>query len=540
MKTRIFALLTALTLGVAGIALASHEHATIDPTGSAVAGGGAGVHSRRATSASDGGVTPARAAKLQAVRHRFPAKEKRAGHFRFQPAVHRDGRREREGRIPASFADIAEAVKPAVVNISTKQKVHTRGVPKLGPHQGPFGENDPFSQFFRHFFDQQPHDLERQALGSGVVIDKDGSIVTNAHVVQGADEIVVKFEDETELPAKIVGMDEKTDIALLEVKGASNLKPAVLGNSDPLRVGDWVLAIGNPFGLSETVTAGIVSAKGRVIGEGPYDDFIQTDASINPGNSGGPLVDMHGQVVGINSAILSRSGGNIGIGFAIPINLVHKIIDQLREHGKVVRGWLGVSIQEVTPDIAKSLDLEEAEGALVADVVAGGPAEKAGLKVGDVILKFDGMKVDSAHQLPTLVAGTTIGKEVDVEVLRDGHKKTISVTIGEMPAEQTAASTEKSMGDWGLAVADVTPKIAEHFGLEPGSKGAIITDVDDDSPAGRAGLRAGDLVMRADHKEITSAAELRKALAEASDSGHILLLIQRQGQTFFVALRRET
>ena len=298
-----------------------------------------------------------------------------------------------------------------------------------------------------------PRSFTRRALGSGVIIDKDGYIVTNAHVVKGADKIVVTLqdgrEDGREFDAKVVGIDEKTDVALLKIQSPGDLAVATLGDSDALHVGDWVVAIGNPFGLSETVTAGIVSAKGRVIGEGPYDDFIQTDASINPGNSGGPLLNLQGQVIGINSAIYSQSGGNIGIGFAIPINLVKSVVAQLKAHGKVVRGWLGVAIQDITPDLAKSFGLKQAEGALVSDVTPDSPAARAGLERGDIIVEYNGTHIEAAHQLPALVAGTEIGKTVPIKVLRNGESKTLSVTIAEMPAQwrRLAPRRQPAIGD---------------------------------------------------------------------------------------------
>ena len=295
-----------------------------------------------------------------------------------------------------------------------------------------------------------PRSFTQRSLGSGVIIDQDGYIVTNAHVVKNADKIVIKLDDKREFDAHRVGIDEKMDVALLKIASPHDLTVAPLGDSDTLQVGDWVLAIGNPFGLSETVTAGIVSALGRVIGQGPYDNFIQTDASINPGNSGGPLIDMHGQVVGINAAIFSQSGGNIGIGFAIPIRSVKSVLEQLKTHGKVIRGWLGVAIQDVTPELAQSFGLKKAQGALVADVTSDSPAARAGLERGDIIINYDGTDIDEAHQLPVLVADTKIGKSVSITVLRNGEKKTLHATVAEMPAHLTASGTPSAAatGDW--------------------------------------------------------------------------------------------
>jgi serine protease Do len=440
--------------------------------------------------------------------------------------------------VPVSFADIARSAKPAVVNVSTTQTVRAQGFPGVGPLPGPFGEPDPFSDFFRHFFGQMPRSFKQRSLGSGVIIDEEGYIVTNAHVVKNADKIVIKLEDKREFQAKVVGVDEKTDVALLKISPSGKLGVARLGDSDTLAVGDWVIAIGNPFGLSETVTAGIVSAKGRVIGEGPYDDFIQTDASINPGNSGGPLLNLRGEVVGINSAIFSQSGGNIGIGFAIPINLVKNVVAQLKEHGKVVRGWLGVSIQDVTPNLAQSFGLEQPEGALVAEVTAGSPAERAGIKRGDLIVDYDGTHIEEAHQLPALVAATPIGKTVRVTVLRNGERKALSLTVTEMPAGTEASSGSKApSGNWGLSVAELTDDLAQQFNLRI-SRGVVVTDVAPDSPASEAGVRPGDVIVEVDRKRVSSVADYQRALASAGNPNRLLLLLDRQGQSFFVALSR--
>src|SRR2546427_5608908 len=317
------------------------------------------------------------------------------------------------------FITRAKRMRPVVVNISTTQ------VSEGGQgFASPFGEEDPFGDFWRRFFGGPiPRGPQRQrSLGSGFIIDADGSILTNNHVVENAQKIVVKLSDEQEYEAKVLGRDPKTDIAIIKITTKTGLTAASLGDSDNLEVGEWVMAIGNPFGLDSTVTSGIVSAKGRHIGQGPYDNFIQTDASINPGNSGGPLINLRGEVVGINTAIFSRTGGNMGIGFAIPINLVKEVLPQLRGKGKVTRGYLGVLIQKVTPEIAESLGMDQFKGALVADVTKGGPAENAGIKVGDVIVEFDGKPVNDSAELPLLVARTPVGKTVPVKVIRD--KKT--------------------------------------------------------------------------------------------------------------------
>jgi serine protease Do len=436
--------------------------------------------------------------------------------------------------VPPSFAPVAQEVKPAVVNVSTSQTVRTGDM----PHPfGPFSEQDPFQGFFRRFFDQMPRNFTQRSLGSGVIMDAAGFIVTNAHVVARADKIVVKLEDGREFDAKVVGSDDKTDVAVLQISDANNLKAARLGDSDALQVGDWVVAIGNPFGLSETVTAGIVSAKGRIISEGPYEDFIQTDASINPGNSGGPLLDMQGNVIGINSAIFSQSGGNIGIGFAIPVNLVKSVATQIREHGKVVRGWLGVTIQQVTPDLARSFGLKIAEGALVADVQKDSPADHAGLRRGDIILDYNGKKLDRAHQLPTLVAESEIGEALPVTVLRNGDRTTLNVTIGEMPESELASESSKSATEWGLSVADITPALRQRFDLEDDS-GVIVTGVEPGSLADEAGIRPGDVVMEIDREPVTNVRDYEKSLEKAGNAPHLLLLLKRGGQSLFVALRK--
>ncbi len=439
---------------------------------------------------------------------------------------------------PPSFAAIARAAKPTVVNVSTAHTVHTQGFPEFGPGPEPFGENDPFSQFFRHFFGQMPRNFTQRALGSGVIIDEDGSIVTNAHVVKGADKIVIKLEDQRSFDAKVVGVDEKTDVALLKISSPGNLHVATLGDSNSLQVGDWVVAIGNPFGLSETVTAGIVSAKGRVIGEGPYDDFIQTDASINPGNSGGPLLNLQGDVVGINAAIFSQSGGNIGIGFAIPINLVKNVVEQLKAHGKVVRGWLGVSIQNLTPELARSFGLEKTEGALVADVTPESPAARAGLQRGDIIVEYNGTHIDDAHQLPALVAATEIGRTLALTVLRGGERKSLSVTVAEMPGEVAARGRGRQVGvDWGLQVAAITPDLAQQFNLGR-REGVVVTAVTPGSPADDAGVQPGDVINEVNRRAVRNVRDYQQALSNAASEHHLLLLLDRQGQSFFISLSR--
>lgn len=330
---------------------------------------------------------------------------------------------------PFSFASVARRAMPAVVNIFTTQRV------RVQPFPSPFGESDPFNEFFRQFFPEVPLEREQKSLGSGVLIDSAGFILTNHHVVANADQIQVKLSDGRSFAATLVGSDARTDVALIRIKG-EDLPKAEIGDSDELGVGDWVLAIGNPFGLEETVTAGIVSAKERVIGAGPFDDFIQTDASINPGNSGGPLVDVNGRVVGVNSAIFSRSGGSIGIGFAIPINLAKQVTDQLRANRRVVRGWLGVAMQDVTPEVARYFGWKENRGALVADIYRGGPAHRGGIRRGDLIIGFGGREVQNSRELSRWVAETPIRSTVSVEIVREGRRHTVQVVIDEPPRER--------------------------------------------------------------------------------------------------------
>jgi serine protease Do len=350
---------------------------------------------------------------------------------------------------------------------------------------------------------------------------------------------MVRLSTGKELKAKIVGRDPKTDIALLQVEpDGVQLVPVRIGDSKKLRVGEWVLAIGNPFGLENTVTSGIISALGRHINQGPYDDFIQTDAAINPGNSGGPLVNTKGEVVGINTAIFSRGGGNIGIGFAIPIDLASEIVPQLKEKGRVTRGWLGVMIQKVTPDIAESLGLDEPRGALVADVVKDGPAEAAGVKVGDVIIEYDGKKVNDSAELPLLVARTGIGKAVTVKVIRDKKVEELPVTIAELKEEdEAAAGGPSSSDDLGLAQQTLTPDLAENLGLDRNMKGVVVTQVEPSGPAAEAGLRRGDVILEVNRSVVKDVNAFQKLLAEAGKGKSILFLVRRGDNTIFLAVK---
>jgi serine protease Do len=434
------------------------------------------------------------------------------------------------------FVTLARELSGSVVNVSTSS------TPKVaGPH---FGPGDPFQEFwepFEKFFGPMPRRPFRQkSLGSGFVIDDHGTILTNNHVIEDAEQIVVKLADGVEQKAKVLGRDSKTDIALLRVESASKVKPMRLGDSDRLEVGEWVMAIGNPFGLENTVTAGIVSAKGRYIGTGPYDSFIQTDASINPGNSGGPLINLRGEVVGINTAIFSRTGGNIGIGFAIPINLAKELIPQLESKGKVTRGWLGVLIQKVTPEIAESLGLKEPSGALVADVMKDGPAKEAGIQVGDVIVEFDGRPVKESNELPLLVARTAVGKKVSVTVLRGGQTKHLEVTVGELKEEEVAAAGPAETEELGLTVQNLTPEIAQSLGLDPKTEGVVVSEVEPGSAADEAQLRRGDVILEVNRKPVKSAEAFRKAIRETEKGKSVLLLVRRGDSTVFLALKPQT
>ena len=436
---------------------------------------------------------------------------------------------------PRSFADLAEKVKPAVVNISSTSTVTVPGNPFhqfFGPGQE--GENDQYNDFFRHFFKETPDKkMKQQSLGSGFITSKDGYIVTNNHVVDKAEEIKVKLTDGREFKAKVIGRDETTDLALIKITDpAGDLPILALGDSERMRVGDWVLAIGNPFGLEHTVTQGIISATGRVIGSGPYDDFLQTDAPINPGNSGGPLVNLRGEVVGINTAIFS---GGQGLGFAIPSALAKSVTTQLKEKGKVVRGYIGVTIQSVTPELAKSFGLKETQGALVGDVVKGGPAEKGGIRIGDVISTFDGKKVKSSNDLPRMVAETPVGKTVDVSVIREGKEHHLSLKVEELTKEKIAAQSSAPVQSFGMKVDNITPQMRQQFGTAEKS-GVIVASVEQGSLADTAGIQQGDVIKEVNRKPVRDLAEFNEAIATSGKGEAVLLLLKRDKQTFFVTL----
>jgi serine protease Do len=456
---------------------------------------------------------------------------------------------ERAG-VVSSFAPLVKRVMPTVVNVSVVQDVKVSGgpMPFMGPgdqggDEGDQGQNpdfpggDPFEQFRRFFGQGMPREYKQHGLGSGVIVSPDGYILTNNHVVGNAEEIHVTLMDKREFTAKVIGKDPKTDLALIKIDTKTPLPAAQLGDSNQTEVGDWVVAIGNPFGFSLTVTAGIVSAKGRILG-GNYDDFIQTDASINPGNSGGPLFNTTGQVIGINTAIYSRTGTNAGIGFAIPVDMARHVMDQLKAHGRVIRGWLGVEIQEVTPELAQSFGLQKPEGALVAGVDKDSPAAKAGLERGDIVLKFNGQEIHDEHELPAMVAQTEINKKVPIEIVRNGKHLTLQVTVAELKeAKVETAKAEEQTGNWGMQVGDITPEIAQQFHL-PVSKGVVVRHVAPDSPAADSGVQPGDVVLEVNHEKIGSVSDFVAKAKEAKDTKKpALLLVQRGNATLYTVIR---
>ena len=426
--------------------------------------------------------------------------------------------------VPVDIPQLFKEVSPAVVNISTTQTVKLNR-PRM---RSPFGQQDPFEEFFNNYFGRMPREQKNKSLGSGFIVSQDGYILTNNHMVEKADEVTVTLLDKEEFKAKIIGTDPKIDIALIKIDAKKKLPHVALGDSDRLEVGEWVVAIGNPFGLGHTVTAGIVSAKGRIIGSGPYDDYIQTDASINFGNSGGPLFNLKGEVIGINTAIIQ---GGQGIGFAIPIQLAKSVLEQLKEKGKVTRGWLGVYIQRLTPEAAENLGLSGRHGALVSDVTSGGPAEKAGIRSGDVIIGFNGKEIRDEHDLPQAVASAKPGKAANVRLLREGKEMTVTVTIAEMQGEpgKPAGGLELSK-NLGLTVQDITPEIAQRFEIE-NTKGVVVTGVADGSPAEDAGFNEGDIIRAILHKEkrdpVANAAEFAKLVKKFQSDKTILFLVER-------------
>lgn len=460
---------------------------------------------------------------------------------RFAPAEDGTGQPPVRSIMLPDFSEIVEKLTPVTVNISSTKTVK----PQLRQYGAPFGDQEQMDQFrdffgddfFNKYFGEIPdREFKQQALGSGFIIDSDGYILTNNHVIEGADQIKVKAHNQREYDAEILGRDQKTDLALIKIKAPNgDLAAAKLGDSDALKVGEWVIAIGNPFGLQETVTTGIVSAKWRKIGAGPYEDFIQTDASINPGNSGGPLFNLNGEVVGVNTMIFSPSGGNVGIGFAIPINLARSIVQQLKEKGRVIRGWLGVVVQAVTPELAESFSIPEGTGALIADVEKGGPADLSGIKPGDVIIEFNGKQIKEMSDLPLMVAETPIGKKVDVTVIRLKERKTISVKVGELKEKQPEMRAEGRKEKLGITIQDITPELANAYGLSE-NEGVIINSVEPNSPADAAGLRKGDIIKEIDRKPIVSSREYFDVIGDAQDK-NILMLLKRGRSSLWVVVK---
>ncbi len=442
--------------------------------------------------------------------------------------------------VPQSFSDLAKRLSPSVVNISTTTIVEDRknNMPNFPP-------GSPFEEFFKQFENPNQGKRRAQSLGSGFIIDKQGYIITNNHVIDNAEKIKVILFDDTSFEAKVIGKDPKTDVALLKIEPKNvNLSAVKFGNSDNLKVGDWVMAIGNPFGFGGTVTAGIVSARGRNIG-GSYDDYIQTDASINRGNSGGPLFDMNGNVVGINTAIFSQSGGSVGIGFAVSSNLARQVTDQLRKFGRTKRGWLGVLIQEITDEIAESLQLSNTNGALVSSATEGGPANKSGIKSGDIILKFNNKLIKSMKELPKVVAGTEVGKSVPVEILRDGKRIKLVVTLGELElAEKTTLAKPSSNKDSkifpkiGFELEKLNSKNKKKFKLESFSNGVVIKSVKENTLAYNAGLREGMIILRVGQSEANDVIVINEAIkiARKQKRKALLLLIGTNEGSRFVAV----
>ncbi len=440
-------------------------------------------------------------------------------------------------RAPGSFADLAEKLKPSVVNISTTKTIRAgRGNQSRSPFsESPFDRYFWGDDFFERFFGDIPRrEFKQRSLGSGFIISHDGYIFTNSHVVEQADKILVKLSTGKEYEAKVVGKDAKTDLALIKIKPGESLPVVETGDSEKLRVGDWVIAIGNPFGLEQTVTAGIVSAKGRVIGAGPYDNFIQTDASINPGNSGGPLFNMEGKVIGINTAIVAQGQG---IGFAIPINMAKTILPDLKSKGKVTRGWLGVSVQDVTDEIAKNLKIKDTGGALVSEVFKGDPADKAGLKAGDLITEVNGKKIKDTHELLLTIASFHVGDKIEVKALRDGQEKTFHIVVTERKDQPEIASARESSENFGMIVQDITPEIAQYLGIASKS-GVIVVDVKDGSPADEVGIQPQDIILQVNKVKISSLKDYLREISKKGAKKSVLLLIKRGKATYFVSLRK--
>jgi serine protease Do len=458
--------------------------------------------------------------------------------------------------VPATFADLAAKVTPAVVNISSTHVETADSQQQEMPFDVPKGS--PFEQFFKQFMENQnngkPMKRKATALGSGFVVDPAGYIVTNNHVIESATEIQVTTNDGVDHPAKLIGADPKTDLALLKIETGKPLPYVQFGDSDKARVGDWVLAVGNPFGLGGTVTTGIISARSRDIHEGPFDDFLQIDASINQGNSGGPTFDMNGNVVGINTAIFSPSGGSVGIGFAIPANLAKPILAELKDKGSIQRGWLGVEIQQVTPEIAKAIGLDEPKGALVASIQPDSPAAKAKLEPGDVIISYNNQPVHEMRDLPRLVAETDPNAKVELGILRDRHEMTVATTVGKLKEDKEVASNDQQNDEdssaadanagvqvsaLGATLAAVTAETRQQFNLDKAAKGVVVADLDQDGPLADQGIRAGDVIKRVSDSAVDSPADVKRLAEKAKENKEnvLLMLVDRQGHSLFVAVK---
>jgi len=453
--------------------------------------------------------------------------------------------------IPGSFSELVKKASPAVVHVAVEKttKITSQFSSPYG-QDSPFGENDPFNEFFNRFYgDQMPRDYTQQGLGTGFIIEKEGYILTNNHVVEGADKITVTLSDKKEYPAKVIGLDSKTDLALIKIDGAKDLSPITLGDSDKMEVGDWVVAIGNPFGLDNTVTAGIVSAKyRRSLGTASYEDYIQTDAAINQGNSGGPLINTDGEVIGINSNIYSQTGGSVGIGFAIPSNMVKNLLPQLKK-GKVVRGYMGVSIQNITSDLKDKLGLKDTKGALVSDVVEGGAADKAGVQPEDVIIAFDGKDIKDRDELRLTVSATAVGKNVKVDVLRKGEKKILDLKVAELQETDEAGDAssqipgrggrnENQMDQLGLSVGEITSDRAKQYNLTEKS-GVVITQVQNNSAAAKAGLEAGMVIVEIDREKITDVNQFNRKIRNYKAGDTILFKVKSGGSSLFLTVKVE-
>ncbi len=433
------------------------------------------------------------------------------------------------GMIPMNFNRLATEAQPGVVNVRTVKTMKGGGPVFRHFFQGPFGDKSPFDDFFGPFQHGMPKDFKQRSLGSGFIIDKDGYIVTNNHVVADADEILVRLSNEKEYSAKIVGRDPNTDLALIQIKDAAGITPLKMGDSDALKVGSWVVAIGSPFGLEQTVTAGIVSAKGRTIGSGPYDDFIQTDASINPGNSGGPLLNLQGEVVGINTAIVAHGQG---IGFAIPINLARSVITQLKDSGSVTRGWLGVGIQDLTEEMSEYYGIKDKKGVLVTQVFEGDPADKAGIQVQDVIIELNNKPVTTSRELSSAVANIGVGEKANITILRNGQKKQLEVNVAKRKDEELLAQKPEGGGgggteELGLSVVELTSENARRFGQSPDDKGIVVMAVKPDSAAGKSGIQQGDLIKEINRVPVQTIKAFRAELKKADSKKGTWVLIKR-------------